>query len=156
MPFSSGTYAGCIDFFDFCRIRCLFSEILPPEASISAFSRGFDAFSSGFFHRKHQFPYFLAVSMLFLRDSSSKSINSYDFRSFRCFSPGHCFRLEPRLILQTLGHNLPTPGAFRWMKYQRALTFHIAIILGDKYKSNAFLLLPIITLVSFYLRMPSI
>ncbi len=104
MPFSSGTYAGCIDFFDFCRIRCLFSEILPPEASISAFSRGFDAFSLGFFHRKHQFPYFLAVSMLFLRDPSSKSINSYDFRSFRCFSPGHCFRLEPRLILQTLGH----------------------------------------------------
>lgn len=74
------------------------------EASISTISRGLDAFYHGFFLRKHQFTYFLAVSMLFLRDPSSKSINSYDFRSFRCFSPGHCFRLELRLILQTLGH----------------------------------------------------
>ncbi len=74
------------------------------DASISLISAGFDAFSPRFFHRKHQFLRFPEVLMLFLRDPSSKSINSYDFRSFRCFSPGHCFRLEPRLILQTLGH----------------------------------------------------
>ena len=104
MPFLRDSSTGSINFCVFLRFRCFLPWILPPEASISVFSCGFDAFSSGFFLRKHQFPFFLAVSMLFLRDPSSKSINSYDFRSFRCFSPGRCFRLEPRLILQTLGH----------------------------------------------------
>ena len=126
MPFSSGTYAGCIDFFDFCGIRCLFSEILPPEASISAFSRGFDAFYHGFFLRKHQFRRFSSDSMPFLQDSSAESINFCVFPRFRCFCFGILLseasissvfpkfdaftpsitsdRAEALLILQTLGH----------------------------------------------------
>ncbi len=91
MLFLRDSSAGSINSCVFPRFRCFFFRILPPEASIPAFSRGFDAFSSGFFLRKHQFLRFPEVLMLFLQDSSSGSINSRIFSLFRCFF----FRILP-------------------------------------------------------------